>query len=204
MPDTDEWPLKINRIADDEHLRAIGHFSLMFNYAEETLRDIFRASFHSTQDYSALLFKKLSNRERIDMLREIVRFDEKDPAVSEKLLSALLHFDICTENRNIVLHAINDVVTPTGSAMRLIKRSRNKPNELNHYDVPLPDLRAVADDAGFTFVFMMQVLGWLLKREREEPLGPLPETPPQPHRLTPSRPQEANAGGPPQPGPSGA
>jgi hypothetical protein len=193
----DDWPNAYNSIADTAHVHAIGQLSLMYNSLEEMFGFVWQSSFPADGDYSEMLFHKLSNRDRVDMLSAFIRFGEKDAVAREHLLYALLCFNICTDNRNIVLHAVTESASAAG-IFRLSKKARKDPARTALYDVPLPVLRQVADDAGATFHFWTDLFVWLSGR-RAGRMTPLPDKPPQPHRLSPSLPSAGDAGAPPPP-----
>ena len=197
METPEEWPPASRRIADSEHLKAIGLFSLSFNYAEDVLRDIFIDTFPASEKYASRLFNELNNRKRIDMARELVIHGSYEERAKETILAALLQFDICTDNRNIVMHATNDIDS-SSEVLRLAKRSRNNPDELNDYEIPLPLIRRVAEESGGVFIFLVEILTYLRSQKNGSP-KPLPGIPPRPYRLSPSRPQEAPEAGPPRP-----
>jgi hypothetical protein len=204
MTESVEWPSQKNSLTDGEHLKAIGQFALLFNFTEDILRDLFQGTFHSKYEYSEYLFDKLGNRDRVDMLRAIILFDEKDSEVSDRLLTVLRYFNICCDNRNIVLHAVTAFDGGAASnALHLVKRARNNPAQINYYDLSLEEIRRVADDTAATFLFMTAMWSWLFDREAGCPASPLPGIPPQPCRLSPSPPAAANASETPQPQPSG-
>lgn len=175
----------------------------MYNMLEEMFGFVFMSSFPANGEYSEFLFHKLSNRERVDMLTAFINFGELNQEVKDRLLYAIRCFDICTNNRNIVLHATSD--SDPSQAFRLSKRARNNPSQTNFYQVPLETLRRVADDAAEAFNYWAKLFYWLTERRAspKRPL-PLPDKPPQPYRLSPSRPAAADANMPLPPPPSEA
>lgn len=146
------------------------------------------------------LFHSLNNRQRVDMLAALVKFGERDAMVREFILYALHCFDICTDNRNIMLHATKEP-SPTADTLRLSKRARNNPARTAYYNAPLPMLRQVADDASATLDLWANLFLWLEDR-RVGQQRPLPDKPPQPHRLSPSPQIATDADAPRQPPPS--
>jgi hypothetical protein len=193
------WPSEEHEITDQEHLQAIGQFALAYNFIEEILAELFRIYFPTREDYAQIIYHTLNNRQRVDMLGEIVAHNEGHTKFREYIQTALNYFNICTDNRNLVLHATADMATGL-SRIRLSKRSRNNPREINLYEVSLTELRQVADDASNTFEFIFELLGWIDQRGKSpvtDPLPPLPEIPPEPHRLIPFQHPKANTVGPP-------
>lgn len=197
MPD--DWPSDPNKISDASHVHAIGQFALMYNALEEMFGFVWQCCFPANGDYSASLFHGLNNRQRVDMLTAISRFGEKDKAAQELMLYAIRCFDICTDNRNTMLHAIKERSSTTDT-LRLSKRARNNPERTTYYELPLTTLRRVADDTAATLNLWADLFLWLEDR-RYGQLRPLPDKPLQPYRLTPS-PQiatDVDAPRPPQP-----
>jgi hypothetical protein len=192
MPESETWPKESNTLADPRHIQAIGQFALLFNYAEAAVEEIFLIYFPTEKEYSENLFVKLSNRDRVDLLCKIAQRSEKNPTVLGLVLDGLRFFDICTDNRNIVMHATNDMDAQT-DIIRFAKRARNNPKITNWYDVSLEDMRRVADDAAATFLFLFGLYLFLKSRAENRLPWTLPDRPPQPYRLSPSPQSEANA-----------
>ena len=197
MPD--DWPSDSNKISDASHVHAIGQFALMYNALEEMFGFVWQCCFPANGDYSESLFHNLNNRQRVDMLAALSRFGEKDKGAQEFILYALRCFDICTDNRNTMLHAIKEH-SSTADSLRLSKRAKNNPARTAYYELPLATLRRVADETAATLNLWVDLFLWLEER-RVGQNRPLPDRPPQPYRLSPS-PQiatDADAPHPPQP-----
>lgn len=199
----DEWPSRNNKIADAAHVHAIGQFSLAYNNLEELFGYVFQCTFPAGGDYSEILFHSLNNRERVDMLEALFRFhDSNNKELFERVLYALRCFDICTANRNVVMHAVTDhEAGSTPELLRLRKKAHNNPLRNTSYEVPLEMLRKVADDTMVVFDYWAKLFFWLSDRRDGKKLPPLPDKPPQPYRLNPSPLVEADANkrSPPQP-----
>jgi hypothetical protein len=196
-----DWPSEGGRITDDAHIHALGQMTLLYNYLEETLAWIFIELFPAKKDFAEKLFHDANNRQRVDILREIVLHSEEDVDVRDCILFALRAFDICTDNRNILSHSVLvDTSEPQLSRIRLSKRRSKKLRELVDFDIPLSDLRGVADDIGRIFVFMILLLDFLTDRKdvrRGERMAEennlLPEKPSQPRKLNPSPPRKSKS-----------
>jgi len=191
---TSSWPSEENSITGPEHLQAIGQFAILYNFAEEILGELFRIYFPASPEYSEVLFRKLNNRDRIEMLRAILPGSEGHTGARDTITAALRYFDICTENRNLVLHSITEEAT-SPDILRLSKRARNNPSEINFYEISLPQLRQVADDAANTFLLLSNITLWIGRRDNtlvDQPVPPLPKISAQPHRLIPSQLPKAN------------
>jgi hypothetical protein len=199
------WPREEYRLAPNDYLAALGQLTFIYNMLESMMRNIFEQCAPLQQDFAAALFHKLNNRERIDLLTAFVNQNENDPAVRSAVLSCINHYEICTENRNILMHSIYFNPSHKGLEMAfLVKRAANDPRREVHYDVPLPDLQKMADETVETFRFALNLYGFLGRRDwiRKHPAPPkrlpnaLPDTPPKPHRLTPYQPPIAPKGAP--------
>ena len=110
------------RITDAAHLHALGQFSVLYNTMEDAISWIFNYYFPANKDYAERLFHDLNNRVRIDMLKAIIEQVEKDTRIKDNMIYALWCFDICTENRNTLMHAMMGGTNET--IFQLAKRSR--------------------------------------------------------------------------------
>jgi len=99
-----EWPPEQYRLAPNDYLAALGQLTFVYNMLESMMRNIFIKYLPFAEDYARMLFHKLNNRDRIDLLSAFVKENEKDNDVSEAILYCINCFDICTENRNILMH----------------------------------------------------------------------------------------------------
>ena len=136
-------------------------------------------------------FHRSNNRDRVEMLKAIVTKNEHDHDIRDCVLWALQCFDICTNNRNVLVHARSEHQYRS-STMRLSKKHRTDPNRTSHYPLKLNDLREVADDMGALLDFMVHLHAHIhdLRPPPNAILGPCPEPlpnkPPKPRRLEPS------------------
>jgi len=187
------WPSAKNRVGDADHIHAIGQISLVFNFLEEGFGDLFRLMFPADASYGEALFHKLSNRDRVDMFSAIVRFHEKEAEVSGRLLDGMRYFDICADNRNIVMHSVSQIDDGPSSILRVAKKAARDSRKMNYYDLSLEDLRRVADETAETFLFLFKIFMWLEDRAggKYPETHSLPDRPIQPRVLSPSRPKEA-------------
>jgi hypothetical protein len=123
-------------------------------------------------------------------MTELVKHNEKDLALAEQVLFAINCYDICTENRNILLHATNANTNYETMVIELRKRASKNPLRELQFEVPLELLRRVADEMSQTLEFVSAL--WYFQFQKTNPYAheqvPLPEKPPNPHKLTPSQP----------------
>jgi hypothetical protein len=125
--------------------------------------------------------------------------------------AAILAFDICMDNRNMLIHALYEGTDAATNTIMLSKKARNDPLRQLKFELPLADLRRTAEEMGETVNFMIEMYGVLRWRKktlyfdpRPAPPGPLPDIRPRPSRLTiPQRPASPGSA-PPPPQPSGA
>lgn len=123
---------------------------------------------------------------RLSYITAFVRKNETDPLVADALQHRILCYNICTDNRNILMHstyfAINESTT------RLVKRASNDPKRELHFDVPLRELRIIADQIADVCVYAREIYGFIFRREHRARIAPdaeplqssaLPEKPPK-------------------------
>jgi hypothetical protein len=205
-----EWPVPENQLAPNDYLAALGQATFVYNMLESMMGSVFVACAPVEAEAARALFHKLNNRDRVDLLTDFVNHNEKDAAVKRIILSCINYYDICTENRNILMHAIyfNPNLKPDQSPL-LVKKAKNDYKREVHYDVPLHELRKVADDMVNSFRLAIELNGFLARRRFLNSLAatnpatgypkigpnPLPEKPPKPHRLSPYRPLAIPKGG---------
>jgi len=207
----DEWPREEYQLAPAEYLAAFGQFSFVYNMLESVMRNIFIHCAPLPNDFALRLFHNLGNRDRIDLFTAFVSKNEEDNEVLQSLLACALHYDICTENRNILMHST--YFSPNIELTLLVKRASNDAGRNIHYDVPLTDLRLIADQTAETFKFARDLSSFLSAREfiahlpPTDPitgypnigLNPLPEIPHKPRKLTTFQPEAARKVSPRQP-----
>ena len=170
MSENQHWPIEQYQLAPREYLAAFGQLTLVYNMLENMIANIFEkiAPFETT--FSRLFFHRLNNRDRIDLLTAVIRKNEKETDTLEALLHCISSYDICTANRNILMHS---TYFDTGEDVaRFVKRSKNL-SEI-HFKVSLEELRSVADDTARTFVYAVHIFGAISRRQWAEEL---PESP---------------------------
>jgi len=97
---------------------------------------------------------QIQQQGRIDLLRAFVRHNEEDKENRDAILYCVSCYDICTENRNILMHS---TYFDTGKAVKLVKRKKKTPHGELHFSVPLTDLRRLADEIASVFVYAVGV-----------------------------------------------
>jgi len=179
------WPEADNRIDSAAHVHAFGMIALSAAMMEEALTLLLAQLLRMDRTIAIPLIHKLSIRERSDLLRQLTMAHKTgDARLTDYLLYAMECFEICNENRNILIHALYEVVDRTTATMRVSKRSKNNPLNEFKLELPLPMLRQTADEIGNTVNMMLDIWFCLTRR----PSNTLIRKPARPHRLTPSQP----------------
>jgi len=196
----DHWPSEKYELAPPNYLVALGQATFVYNMLVSIMSQLFVRVAPLESEYALRLFHSLNNRERVDLFSGFVHKNEKDQIVADALLYCILCYNICTENRNILMHStyfeINDGET------RLVKRASNDPKREIHFDIPLLELRNVADQIADIFIYAREIYGVIFHRDRLAQISPgipessaLPEKPPKPRILTPYQPEAIRRGG---------
>jgi hypothetical protein len=219
------WPVRPHIFGNVSQVHAIGQVTLAYNHLESYLGLIFRLCMPTDVSFSERLFYKMNNRDRIDLLAGIIRSSRFHNQAKDRLNYLLQCYNICTENRNILMHATAEEAY--AGVLHISKRSSNDPMTSNRFQIPLAELRMVADQMHTLSAYMMNLQFWLAIRNglptnyknslalppiekipfpklrhllRALPeIATLPEKPPKPRRLIPSRPPKARPTGKPQP-----
>lgn len=198
----DEWPSDDDRAAPIPFLTAFGQIALAYNIVEAMVEQVFMHIAPLDNEYSKTLFHALSNRERIDLLIAFARKNEKNPGVVDAISHFMHCYNICTDNRNILMHVIGLDVSET--AGRWTKRASKNPLREIEFHVSLADMREVASQMADTFNYAVGLNYFLFDREfrnaawRGEP-PTLPEKLPKLRTLTPYQPVATRKDAPPRP-----
>ena len=198
----EEWPTALHRLASNDYLLAFGQMTLAYNLLESEIHELFTLCAPLDYTFSANLAHRSNNRELIDLFTALVRRNEKEPTLREALLHCLKCYDICTENRNILMHVEIDV-----EEFKFRKRASKDASRPVQYEVPIPKLRLVAEQTGLIFVYAFDIAEFMLRKlsPSERPRAPaleqreLPGKPQKPYKLTPSELPKAGIAVPSQP-----
>jgi hypothetical protein len=193
----DDWPGWEYRIVGEKHLHAIGQMNIMYNELEHYVGHLFAKIFPTTEQFADNLFQSLNNRRRTDLFTAIVESVEINKELASAILYALRCYDICTDNRNILMHAVSDAYEPNNETVRLSKRASRQSPHFIEFQLVLSDLRHVADDCAAFASYFGSLMVYVMDHDRAvwavisgAAPPPLPDRPAPPRRLTPSRPQE--------------
>lgn len=183
-----DWPTPLNRFIDSAHLHALGQLTLLYNLLEDAFGYLFVQYYPTSKEFAVNQYLDLNNHKRIHLLRELVQTSESDEAVKAAVLAAIVGFDICTGNRNILAHSM--VKSDADGMLKLGKRKAKSSREFVSYEMPLRTLRRAADETADYFAFVEDLKEFLSDREilaRDETMDweprPLPEILPSPHRI---------------------
>jgi len=222
-PTDEEWPEFHRRIGDAQQVHAFGQISLTYNYLEDVCSTIFDECLPTDPAFSTRLFNELNNRNRIGLLKAFVEANEKESEPKAAIMHFINCYDICTENRNILMHSL--LQSADADIVAFSKRRSKPPFRENVFRLPLADLRATADEMAAVLDYGFALNAWLFRRNTpnyafrlpvpestptalqisaipqvdwSQPLppepGPLPEKPQKPRSLMTYLPQEGQRG----------
>lgn len=196
-PCSDDWPRGQHIVrCPSEHVHAIGMVALNFNLMEETVRRILVQQINVPPKAAEKIAGGMTNRERVDTLLAIIESDQHGDEVICVVRAALHAFDICTDNRNILMHSNHLYSDVASGVTSLFKRSRGDKSKGLIFDVNISDLREVADVTNDTINMLLDL--WMyfetrLPLERRfpddfmdvstSPPSPLPREIPKPRKL---------------------
>lgn len=145
MTSSDNWPQPRYDIGQPKHIHALGVVAAMYNHLEFAL-------FCLLLDYTGLgsqrtqwLFANTSNNLRLDLLKRSVSEGEGSPEVRDRMHHFADCYDLCAQNRNILMHS-KIAKVDDAAVLKFSKASRNDPNKLNTLNLRLEDIRRTADD----------------------------------------------------------
>jgi hypothetical protein len=200
------WPDEKHRITSVEFIHAFGQLSLAYNYLEDCMGLIFGRFLPINLLEAEALYHRLNNFDRMSILTGLVTNSSESDEIKSHVLHLIECYDICTENRNILMHSI---VFPKDGITRLLKRARRDTARTVRFDVRTQDLQNLADttmeilDGALKFDLwfvqgrfpqrpedMARTMGW---PEPPAPV-PFPSRPPKPRKLVPYQPPEVPKG----------
>ena len=109
---------------DPDILILLGITSLNFNYAQRVLHSFLMEYLNSDDTITASLSLNVSENKLIEFCRTLVRSREKDLEIIEACEAFLGNFDIISENRNVIEHALVDADTPGEISLTKALKSR--------------------------------------------------------------------------------
>ena len=196
MESAKEWDADLDPLGTFDQIHAVGAFALYYNRLEMGLYAFFQRYVDATHEAHSYLYSTLYNRQRVDFIK-VMASARETPELAASIHKALRCFDVCAENRNLLLHALPEVpASPPREGLRLLKGSKAKPGLLTSYEFSLESIRAAALAVAAVEDYIYDLMRALRDQEALNPLtgAPPPELPlppPQPRKLSLSRLPEA-------------
>lgn len=189
MSDLDSW-LGSRSPGTAAQLHAVGAFALYYNDLELALYGFFRRYLPQNRDARAFLYVGLHNRARVDLVRTLLS-QEPIQQLRDGGEHALACFDICAENRNLLLHAMTHLDGPSAEHLRVTKIGKGEKGggrpKFSHYAFSLESIRQAALDMRTCEDYIA-----LLLRPDAAIDSVWPPKPPLPRKLSLSRLPEAD------------
>ena len=191
MDTAKEWDADLDYIGSRDHVHAVGAFALYYNTLEMALYGLLQRYLKGSIEAHSYMHSSLNNRQKVDFIK-LMATHREDADGADAVHHAMKCFDICAENRNLLLHAIPKLAEGVGADLVLMKETARKPGYLTTYDFSLDQIRgaAIAADETETYVFrLMRILEERMGHNPfgETPLPALPQPPLQPRKLSLSR-----------------
>lgn len=200
MAFTLDWLEDTTLPAPPDYLVALGAFALRYNQMEMLLYSFMRMYFDGDGEVCAQIFMALHNRARVNLITTLLQ-TETDAEVRNAIAYALECFDLCVENRSLLMHGF----PPGGNeedALVLLKSTSNKPTKLNTYRFELAEMQAATLELSRVHEFIIG-LNFYLRARVKYPSRQivLPPRPLAPRKLSLSQLKATPQADPPQPEP---
>jgi hypothetical protein len=186
-PDDDWVRIRGAQPVPAELLEAVGALSLAYTELESCLYLFFGDFLRVPVAAQNLLFDMLHNRARADLVSALVSPYLPDPDELAAFKFGLKCFDICTENRNLIMHA-NLWDRDDGGAFVFAKATSGSQGYDVPFLIPVEGIRSAVASVVHTDTYLTSL--WLElseRRKRRRPKrapAPLPNRPPQPRKLS--------------------
>lgn len=134
----DTWPLPRYNPGDRLHLHALGVIGITYASFEQSVDRLY--SWSDRLDYL-----RQNSKNRLGSLIE--KFSDHEPALTDAVKNIVKYFDVCTWNRNQLLHAERypPAFGGDGESLYLIKSSAKGSDEKRYFKIDLSELRSIAD-----------------------------------------------------------
>lgn len=180
---------------------AVGVFALYYNRLELAVFAFFQRYAPGGSEAQSFLFDALHNQQRREFIRAIASAND-DPEDADDVHYAMRCFDICSDNRNLLMHAA-PLLEDGVDALTMWKRRSAEPHTMSIYDFTLKDIRGAALSTDAAESYVLDLIRYLKAKDsfnalRDHPPG-RPQRPPQPRRLSLSQRRAAPEGDQPQP-----
>ena len=185
-----DWPMAEYFHATPAHLHAFGAITLDYNEIERAFGSLFKSLTPLDGNIGEAIYSRLTNKERADVMRLVTLRYAADQDLADAINHAILCFNICTENRNILMHLVHDRIDEQLNIHASKKSSAHKDA---FYEISLTKVRQIAEDMHATLTYVVDLLMFVVRRlgdpdgENLDFLGPntLPKRPAQPSTLIP-------------------
>ncbi|WP_321490948.1 hypothetical protein [uncultured Hyphomonas sp.] len=179
MPE--EWKRKLEFLGSNETIEAVGALALFYNEVEFSIYALFQFYLQMPSESTSKIFSTLGNRQRSDIIKAFGQA-EQDTQARELVPFAMNCFDICAENRNLILHAVPGYKETPSDILSLLKSSRENPHMLKRYEFKVSQIRRAGLAMSKMADFIYDLSDALIDlREGKEPSWPL--KPPKPRTL---------------------
>jgi hypothetical protein len=134
----DTWPLPRYNPGDRPHLHALGVIGITYASFEQSVDRLY--SWSDRVDYL-----RQNSKDRLDWLIE--KFRDREQVLTNAVSNIVKYFDVCTWNRNQLLHAERypPAFGGDGESLYLIKPSAKGSDENRYFKIDLSELRSIAD-----------------------------------------------------------
>jgi hypothetical protein len=191
-----DWPSPGHRIASVAHVHAFGMIALTSAMMEESLSLLLAHFLRIKIDVAIPLIHKCTNGTRLELLRNLATPEQSgSSSTAEMITFAINCYEICNENRNILVHALHEGTDRITSVMKLSKRTNKNPINAFEIELSLPELRQCAEEMANTVNYMLDLYAVLTRAHSNT----LIRRPARPHKLLQNLPPSTRRTDPPRP-----
>ncbi|HDO51638.1 MAG TPA: hypothetical protein ENH05_02760 [Rhizobiales bacterium] len=193
------WPQACDPEASKELAHALGVLTINWNNCEWML-DFILFDFIATDGRAGVFITGLmNNRSKCDLLAAIVY--ELDAPLTENCIQHYIKFfNICRENRNLIMHSTLDSIGTYGE-LSLVQTKYSSVLVEKALPVTAENLVERIKETQTLYDFTCAISNYLQTCQSGKP-GPLPDQPPLPCRLTTTLPRHTIVSNPPESSPA--
>jgi hypothetical protein len=178
-------------------MHALGVVATNYNHLEFMFLLLFR-EYMPGGSAPIVTFSHLSNFNRREVFQALLDDQERDPVTRDRLDHFVSGFDICTENRNFLMHSLTQNAGRGDDVrklhLELAKRAKSQPTRHNVVRLSVSDIRRIANEMDTLDEYGFSLVLWLMARKTGGTLklygdhGPeripaLPDKPDRPEKL---------------------
>jgi len=179
---SDYWPLYAS--GPEKHMQALGVIAVNYNLFEGSLFPLFahhitRAGM--TDEECKYTFWNYDNAQRIGAIGFTFERRETEQSVKDCIVHLQRYWNECAEKRHILMHSRLDFLAPVEPlatvlgldeqrTLSLAKRAKDDWAKVNHMQLSLRRLRAIADEIHCGYQFAIDI--WSYLSWRDYPRGP--------------------------------